>query len=165
MRWINQFLVKIYKWRILLFTQCMPTQKRSSVAIQPNRMQIHWCPSMKTQKYILVIANDLGTGSQFKFRTQSVFFTLSQSEPWKRALNRATLKKSRRLRRGLTLTEHINQRLRQNQRSAKQRNEFLPTGIYLKSSFRSIQCVQQSLNKPIGHRNDLRNIKKQWKTS
>ena len=75
--------------------------------------------------------NDCSSRTKMKFTNGTVVW---YHEPIKRALNRATLKKSRRLRRGLTLTEHINQRLRQNQRSAKQRNEFLPTGIVFKKS-------------------------------
>ena len=41
---------------------------------------------------------------------------------------RTTLKQSRRLQRGWTLTDHINHRIRQNQKSIRNRNEFLPTG-------------------------------------
>ena len=156
-RWANLFWERIYKWIIQVWSiQCMPTQKRSNAVTLQSRMQTRWCLSMKIQRFTLVIVNDQGpvqTGSdKFKPDFESVWTK-------DRALNRATLKKSRRLRRGLTLTEHINQRLRQNQRSAKQRNEFLPTGSFLNISL----LGTSSFLDLIGW--FFENICKRWKTS
>ena len=156
-RWANLFWERIYKWIIQIWSiQCMPTRKRSSAVTLQSRMQTRWCLSMKIQRFTLVIVNDQGpvqTGSdKFKPDFESVWTK-------DRALNRATLKKSRRLRRGLTLTEHINQRLRQNQRSAKQRNEFLPTGSFLNISLLGTSLFLDLIDW------FFENICKRWKTS
>ena len=60
-RWTNQFLVRIYKWIIQVWSiRCTQTRKQLNVETLPNHMRTHWCLSMKIQRFTLVIANDQG---------------------------------------------------------------------------------------------------------
>merc|ERR1712062_202857 len=69
----------------------------------------------------------------------------------KTSKTRKTVKESRKLKRGWSLTDHINHRIKQNEQSLNKHNEFLPTAMKKKLANPLANPSHRQLNQMMSH--------------